>query len=463
VDSRLLLADILSVLAMTMAAPDTRESLGFKLEGNIHDLGSWGHEFVRSLAGEIGEEYDARVTRDPPEAVDDLLGLVEDIVPFHIQHNAFAEAVDLLLEVSKLKKLLDLTDIDEANYQRICLYLLRCADYMSDPDDLEEMLVVAYELYRKQGNFPDAMRLAIKLNDSDKMSELLASVNDDFVKKQLAFLLGRSHVNFSYEESDEVNELIGNSKTSEFFLELAKDLDTVEPKSPEDIYKTHLADTGGFTRRRDTGAQQVDSARANLASTFVNALVNVGYGKDLLITPEGNSWLYKNKDHGMMSAAASLGAILLWNVEEGLHQIDKFLHSNEEYIRAGALLAIGIVSSGTRLELDPALALLSEQIQNSSKAVKYAACLGLGLAYAGTAREDLVDELTPIINDDQAGITEVALASLALGMVSHSSVLFEVSYFEWVQGHLTLFNPFSMVRSLWGQITRMWQAQLCRS
>jgi len=165
----------------------------------------------------------------------------------------------------------------------------------------------------------------------------------------------------------------------------------------------------------------------------------------------------------MMSAAASLGAILLWNVEEGLHQIDKFLHSNEEYIRAGALLAIGIVSSGTRLELDPALALLSEQIQNSSKAVKYAACLGLGLAYAGTAREDLVDELTPIINDDQAGITEVALASLALGMVSHSSVLFEVSYFEWVQGHLTLFNPFSMVRSLWGQITRMWQAQLCRS
>jgi len=288
VDSRLLLADILSVLAMTMAAPDTRESLGFKLEGNIHDLGSWGHEFVRSLAGEIGEEYDARVTRDPPEAVDDLLGLVEDIVPFHIQHNAFAEAVDLLLEVSKLKKLLDLTDIDEANYQRICLYLLRCADYMSDPDDLEEMLVVAYELYRKQGNFPDAMRLAIKLNDNDKMSELLASVNDDFVKKQLAFLLGRSHVNFSYEESDEVNELIGNSKTSEFFLELAKDLDTVEPKSPEDIYKTHLADTGGFTRRRDTGAQQVDSARANLASTFVNALVNVGYGKDLLITPEGN-------------------------------------------------------------------------------------------------------------------------------------------------------------------------------
>lgn len=38
------------------------------------------------------------------------------------------------------------------------------------------------------------------------------------------------------------------------------------------------------------------------------------------MTTEGNAWLYKNKDHGMMSAAASLGTILLWNVEEGLMQ-----------------------------------------------------------------------------------------------------------------------------------------------
>lgn len=39
------------------------------------------------------------------------------------------------------------------------------------------------------------------------------------------------------------------------------------------------------------------------------------------MTTEGNAWLYKNKDHGMMSAAASLGSILLWNVEEGLTQV----------------------------------------------------------------------------------------------------------------------------------------------
>ena len=42
-------------------------------------------------------------------------------------------------------------------------------------------------------------------------------------------------------------------------------------------------------RRRggSSSVGQVDSARANLASTFVNAFVNAGFGKDLLMTPEG--------------------------------------------------------------------------------------------------------------------------------------------------------------------------------
>lgn len=43
----------------------------------------------------------------------------------------------------------------------------------------------------------------------------------------------------------------------------------------------------------------------------------------------------------MMSAAASLGMILLWDVNGGLTQIDKYLYSKEEFIKAGALLAIG--------------------------------------------------------------------------------------------------------------------------
>ena len=45
----------------------------------------------------------------------------------------------------------------------------------------------------------------------------------------------------------------------------------------------------------------MDSARGNLAGTFVNAFVNAGFGNDKLMVEaeEGNSWIYKNKDHGM--------------------------------------------------------------------------------------------------------------------------------------------------------------------
>ncbi len=41
---------------------------------------------------------------------------------------------------------------------------------------------------------------------------------------------------------------------------------------------------------------------------------------DKLMTVD-EKWLHKNKDHGMMSAAASLGLILLWDVDEGLSQV----------------------------------------------------------------------------------------------------------------------------------------------
>lgn len=97
----------------------------------------------------------------------------------------------------------------------------------------------------------------------------------------------------------------------------------------------------------------MDSATQNLASSFVNGLINAGFVSDkLLTTDEGNKWIYKNKTYGkvstvyiniyvlqyfftagMLSATASLGLILLWDVESGLTEIDKYLYSSEDYIK----------------------------------------------------------------------------------------------------------------------------------
>ena len=119
--AKTMLADVLSLLAMTMGEDGRRESLNYKLLGSRGDLGSWGHEYVRHLSGEIGAEYidrladEAEKTRVAAEggdgdvviidasdtkSPDELMPLIlSQIIPFFMKHNAEAEAIDLLVEV----------------------------------------------------------------------------------------------------------------------------------------------------------------------------------------------------------------------------------------------------------------------------------------------------------------------------------------------------------------------------
>jgi 26S proteasome regulatory subunit N1 len=176
--------------------------------------------------------------------------------------------------------------------------------------------------------FPQALQVALKLNDQELIQADFANCPDSSVKKQLAFILARQHQMVATED-EELLEILNNSKLSDHFLSLAKDLDVAEAKTPEDIYKSHLENT-----RPGFSSANVDSAKQNLASTFVNAFVNAGFGVDKLLTAsEDGNWIYKNKEHGMMSASASLGMILLWDVDSGLSQIDKYLYSQEDYIK----------------------------------------------------------------------------------------------------------------------------------
>ncbi|KAJ2844391.1 proteasome regulatory particle base subunit, partial [Coemansia brasiliensis] len=185
----------------------------------------------------------------------------------------------------------------------------------------------------------------------------------------------------------------------------------LDPKTPEDIYKSHLE-----SRTIDG----LDSARHNLASTFVNAFVNAGYGTDKLMTAEseGKEWVFKNKDMGMLSASASLGMIMLWDVEDGLLQVDKHLYSNDNWIKAGAVLSIGMLTSSVHDDTDSAKAMLVEYIsENNPAIVKLAAICALGIAYAGTNREDILEMLLPIISDTAITIDLSSIAALSAGLV----------------------------------------------
>ncbi|KAG7125507.1 26S proteasome regulatory subunit rpn-1 like protein [Verticillium longisporum] len=120
-------------------------------------------------------------------------------------------------------------------------------------------------------------------------------------------------------DDQELQDSLTNIKLSEHFKSLGKELNILEPKTTEDIYKSHLESS------RVAGMTNLDSARHNLAAAFVNGFVNAGFGNDkmMLVEEDKESWVWKTKGDGMMSTVASLGTLLQWDVENALDKIDK--------------------------------------------------------------------------------------------------------------------------------------------
>jgi len=69
----------------------------------------------------------------------------------------------------------------------------------------------------------------------------METCKDKTTLKQLAFMLGRQRNPYESQE-EELQRIISNEKLSEHFKSLARDLDVVEPKHPESVYKLHLED-----------------------------------------------------------------------------------------------------------------------------------------------------------------------------------------------------------------------------
>jgi 26S proteasome regulatory subunit N1 len=417
------LADILSVLGMTYGDEEKLETLKYRLLAKSDDLGSWGHEYIRHLALEIGQEYQNRLTDD--KEVQDLVDLAISLVPYFLSHNAEADAVDLLSELEMIEEIPRF--LDENNFSRVCLYMVSMVNLLTYPED-HQFLQTAHDIYVKYNKLAQAIVIAIRLNDLELIRKDFGSTSDAALKKQMAFLVARQQIWLEVptetEEEQELAECLNNVQLHNHFKSLAKELNILDPKMPEDIFKTHLENN------RAVGSS-ADSARHNLASAFVNAFVNAGFGNDKMMIVEGDqrSWVFKTKEDGMMSTAASVGMLLQWDVEDGLDKIDKFNNSTEELIKAGASLATGILNCGVRMEADPALALLgdADNLQHRSIPMRMASVMGLGLSHAGSNKEDLLELLLPIVEDSSLDMQLSAMAAVSLGMIFVGSSNHQVS------------------------------------
>lgn len=86
-------------------------------------------------------------------------------------------------------------------------------------------------------------------------------------------------------------------------------------------------------------------------------------------------------------------------------------------IKAGALLALGIVNCRVRNECDPALALLMDFVPDKSQILQIGAIFGLGLAYIGTNRTDIINLILPVLENSN-NVEVLAVASLACGLIA---------------------------------------------
>ena len=136
---------------MTYSDTEPRGTLRYRLLSDsllpasspLVDPGLWGYEYVRHLAAELGEEFSEREAADVEPAVgtttDEIVqpqtkpvvGTIEDLralalqcARFLLRHNAEPDAVDLLVEVEIVDRIVEL--VDDSTFGRVCAYMIAC-------------------------------------------------------------------------------------------------------------------------------------------------------------------------------------------------------------------------------------------------------------------------------------------------------------------------------------------------
>ena len=414
---KLMLSDLISVILTVINEKDEEGKeltiLSYVLSGTKKDITSWGQEYIRSLCSDIGQEYSQRLGKE--ESINDLLDLVKIIAPYLIKQHCESDAIDLLIEVDCINDIKDF--INENNYKKICLYLLAISNYSADTEEYRQTLELVYSIYyTKFKQYIDAMRVAIKIGNPLYIKQTFHQCKDLTTQKQLAFILAREGIFLDQEESSiqdkDLIEIMRNYKQSDYFRILGKNLEILEPKHPEDVFKSHLED-------KKSDSKKLESYKINMAYSIASGFINAGFGTESLITKKDSDWIFKNKEEGLTCMIAGLGLVNLWDYLEGPGKLYEYAGNKETdiYKRAGRNIGLGVCLSTIHDDNNIAEAILLEEILDKNMNVKISALFGLGLVAAGTQNEKLMNPLLEVIQDFSYGFEVSAFVSLALGLI----------------------------------------------
>ena len=416
---KLMLSDLISVVLSVVNEKDEEGKeltmLSYVLSGTRKDITSWGLEYVRSLCSDIGQEYNNRL--DKGEPTKELLDLVNIFAPYLIKQHCESDAIDLLIEVESIDEIKNY--INENNYKKICLYLLSISNYSADTDEYRSTLELVYNIYfEKFHQYIDAMRVAIKIGNPIYIKQTFLKCEDQNIKNQLAFILSSEGIFLDEEDtSQKINndtlEIMRNYKQSDYFKILAKTLELLEPKHPEDVFKSHLED------KKVQNSKKIESSKINMAYSIASAFINAGFGTEVLLSKKDSDWIYKNKEQGIQCLLSGIGLVNIWDYLEGPNKVYELASKKETdiYKRTGRNIGLGICLCGIKDENDVAIAVLLDELSDKNLDVKISAVFGLGLAAAGSQNKNLHEILNGVLEDFSYGFEMSAFVSLALGLI----------------------------------------------
>ena len=416
---KLMLSDLISVILTVVSEKDEEGNeltiLSYVLSGTRKDITSWGIEDVRSLCSDIGQEYNIRLEKGEP--INELIDLVKMFAPYLIKQHCESDAIDLLIEVESLDEIKNF--INENNYKKVCLYLLSIANYSADTDEYRNILELVYNIYfDKFEKYIDAMRVAIKIGNILYIKQTFLKCKDLLTKMQLGFILAQEGIFLDEEDTkikidNKIIDIMRNYKLTEYFKVLAKTLELLEPKHPEDVFKSHLED------KKSQNTKKLESYKINMAYSIASSFINAGYGTEVLLSKKDSDWIYKNKEEGIQCLIAGMGLVNVWDYLEGPNKVYELAGNKEQdtFKRSGRNIGLGLSLCGIKEENDLAIAVLLEELLDKNINIKISALFGLGLAACGTQNDKLFDPIREALQDFSYGFEVSAFASLTLGLI----------------------------------------------
>jgi len=426
-------AELMSVLALINGEDGQKEVLKYRLatleHGKALNLQDWGHEYVAHLISDLLEVWKDSETVDS-QLQQDSQQIITEILNYFVDIGRTQDACDLLIEVQQVGSIIE--HVNESNIQKITLYLFSASHYLHPPENTN-LLDICFQIFMNQNKPLEALRIAIVLDDSEKVKQIFLANEEVLLRKQLAYYLTWCQYPMPFDE-DEMEEMfeneddedlfedmegiLSNKHMSSTYLYLAKDLEVEEAKTPEDVYKEHLIDI-----KSSNNSESAISASKNLASTYVNAFVNCGFLNDKLMTLKENqdssgSWIYQNKSKGQLASAASLGLIHFWSAD-GINKCEPYAtNTSNSSIQAGGILGQGISAAG--YDDNVSFELLKTHLDSTNAEIRISTILAIGLGHAGKGQgelgEELREALEPFLDIGQPIIIR-AMAALSLGII----------------------------------------------